>query len=295
MDKRTEFRAMNDRKLETYADMAGMTIYRDKNNRITHLSYKDYSFGDPDDGWREREELFGTDPDEERLSDKTCDRYFIDYWKVMGGPYRHNGSHYKTQEDLENEIKWLETRAGRLAEADRLKKEAAEAERMEKRRLEERRRRQKAQEATKRRVARKEEHARIKAAEWKRQHPNYGPPTPPPAPSRRETDPFAFDRQWPVSARERFVPPRPTPTEQKVIERQYQETEARRMRQKEAMDTGTGFSTPQQPGSAGVITWSDPLITDVRLVRLVLGADRGSREMTVEEQADYWYWKARGK
>jgi len=89
MDKRAEFRVMNTRKLETYVDMAGMTIYRDRRNKITDISYVDYSYGDPREAWREREELFGQDPDDERLPDKTCDRYCYDYWNVMGGPYRY--------------------------------------------------------------------------------------------------------------------------------------------------------------------------------------------------------------
>lgn len=80
---------MNTMKLETYVDMAGMTIYRDRRNKITDISYVDYSYGDPREAWREREELFRPEPDEERLPDKTRDRYFGDYWNVMGGPYRY--------------------------------------------------------------------------------------------------------------------------------------------------------------------------------------------------------------
>lgn len=47
-----------------------------------------------------------------------------------------------------------------------------------------------------------------------------------------------------------------------------------------------------------VVVWSDPSINDVSLVRVVLGpwaGQEGQRELTTEEQADYWYWKARGK
>jgi hypothetical protein len=86
-----------------------------------------------------------------------------------------------------------------------------------------------------------------------------------------------------------------SPTEQDAIDEQYRKTLARRERQKVAMDSGMAFSTPQRGYGAGIITWPDPDITDVRLVRLVLGPDRGSREMTEEEKSDYWHWKARGK
>ena len=283
MDKRTEFRFNHDRKLETYADMAGMTIYPNESNHVTDLLYEDYSFGDPVEPWRLREELFGLDPDEERLSDKTCDRYFIDYWKVMGGPYRHCGSNYKTQKDLENEIKEKEARNDKRAEAARLKKEAADAKAL-KQRLEfiawDRERREQ------RRVAKAErakEKLRERAREWNaiQTVQATGRKPRPPITSLTPNEIRALRRQ-----------PRPFAD---VRDRRYNAAIARRTRQKEAMDTGAMFSTSQQPGSAGVITWGDPLITDVRLVRLVLSADRWSREMTADEESDYWYWKARGK
>ena len=77
-------------------------------------------------------------------------------------------------------------------------------------------------------------------------------------------------------------------------ERQYQETVARRLRQKEAMDSGREFSSPQR---SYMVTWEDPRITDVKLVRVVLWphATESTRMMTAAEEADYWYWKARGK
>ncbi len=283
MDKRTEFRFNHDRKLETYADMAGMTIYRNERNHITALLYEDYSFGDPVEAWRLRKELFWSDPNEERLSDKTCDRYFIDYWKVMGGPYRQGGSNYKTQKDLENEIKEKETRNDKRAEAARLKKEAADAKAL-KQRLEfiawDRERREQ------RRVAkakRAKEKARERAREWDaiQTFQATGRKPQPPITSLTPNEIRALRRQ-----------PRPFAD---VRDGQYNAAITRRMRQKEAMDTGAMFSTSQQPGSAGVITWNDPLITDVRLVRLVLSAERGTREMTTNEESDYWYWKARGK
>jgi len=298
MDKRTKFREMNTRKLKTYADMAGMTIYRDRNGRITELSYEDYSFGDPDEAWREREELFGSDPDEERLPDKTCDRYFIDYWKAMGGPYRLDGGHYKTKEDIENEIEEKKAKAGRRAEAARLKAEAKEAEALKRRQMEfiewDRKQREKKRKIAK---AKAEEKERIAAAEWKRHHRPLPPPIMPPAPSRREADPFAFDMYLPVQAR---YAPRPPHAEQEARDRQYQETLARRLRQKEAMDSGREFSSmcrPSSPQWSYMVTWEDPGITDIKLVRVVLGPyDTGStRTMTAEEEADYWYWKARGK
>ena len=68
---------------------------------------------------------------------------------------------------------------------------------------------------------------------------------------------------------------------------------ARRARQKAVLDSGRKYFL-SSPGS-GVVRWQDESITDIALVRLVLGPVHGNRDMTPEEQADYWYWKARGK
>ena len=239
MDKRAEFRFNHDRKLETYADMAGMTIYRNERNHITALLYEDYSFGDPVEVWRLRKELFRSDPDEERLSDKTCERYFIDYWKVMGGPYRHGGSNYKTQKDLENEIKGKETRNDKRAEAARLKKEAADAKAL-KQRLEfiawDRERREQ------RRVAKAErakEKGRERAREWDaiQTFQATGRKPRPPITSLTLKEMRALRRQ-----------PRPSAD---IRDGQYNAAIARRMRQKRGDGDGSdvfNFATAGQRG-----------------------------------------------
>ncbi len=273
---------MNTRKLETYVDMAGMTIYRDVRNKITDISYVDYSFGDPREAWREREELFRPDPDEVRLPDKTCDRYFADYWKLMGGPYRYDRCNYRTQKDLENEIKEKETRKNKRVEAAWLKKEAADAKAL-KQRLEfiawdrEKREQRRVAEAE-----RAKEKVRERTRYWDaiQTFQTTGRKPQPPITSLTLKEIKALRRQ-------------PLPSAD-VRDEQYNAAIVRRMRQKEAMDAGAEFSTKQR-GDSGVITWKDPHITDVRMVRLVLGIDRRSREMTAEEESDYWYWKARGK
>jgi flagellar biosynthesis GTPase FlhF len=176
---------------------------------------------------------------------------------------------YKTQKDLDEIAERIAKALNREGRAQ-LKAEATEAERQKRRRESERRdserRKYNERVAWERRVARKEEQARIKAAERMRQRPNYGPPQ------------------------------RPTPAEQ-AAERTRDETIARRMRQKEAMDAGKEFSITQD-GRTIIVTWDDRRITDERLVRLVLSAEgwgAPSRKMTEEEEQDYWYWKARGR
>jgi ATPase subunit of ABC transporter with duplicated ATPase domains len=193
----------------------------------------------------------------------------MDYWRLVGGPHRYSAASYKTQKDLDEIAERIAKALNREGRAQ-LKAEATEAERQKRRRESERRdserRKYNERVAWERRVARKEEQARIKAAERMRQRPNYGPPQ------------------------------RPTPAEQ-AAERTRDETIARRMRQKEAMDAGKEFSITQD-GRTIIVTWDDRRITDERLVRLVLSAEgwgAPSRKMTEEEEQDYWYWKARGR
>lgn len=62
----------------------------------------------------------------------------------------------------------------------------------------------------------------------------------------------------------------------------------RRQRQADAMRKNWEFSAPQ---CGGTVSWDNPFIQDIRLVRLVLGATRGDRKMTAEEEADYWHWE----
>jgi hypothetical protein len=283
MDKWAEYRFLNKRKLESYVDMAGMTVYRDEDNRITGIRYKDYSFGDPEEEWRARcDELGFPDPDEIRLPLLTKNRYCLDYWRTMGGPYRHEPLRLQAEaEKIKSPTKAEKTlvrdaRRYKAGLAKRAKQDAAEEKRVQ---------HEKNQVATIRRAQDNKkteeissERARILARNFILQSQGRAPQ--PPITSLTEKEISELQGKLPRNINA-------------TMDMQHQEMVARRMRQGFAMDSGAAFSTPQKPCSSSVITWSDPHITNMRLARLVLGPDRGSREMTAEEESDYWYHLAR--
>lgn len=276
MDKRAESRFRSDLKLETYADMAGMTVYRNSNNKIARISYEDYSFGDPDEEWRRREELFPSDPDEERLPDQTHNRYFMFYHWTVGGKY-------KTQTDIDLEIATKEEKT-RIKEGRAQQKEEAKAAEELKRRKELIARDKAKREAVEQRRLAKKTNVptrKKRAAHSKMMYE-----------ARKESDRLRnLDEARRLAAKA-------DEARQRVEAKEYLRTTSRRARQKEAMDNGRQFSSPQDGLGASVITWSDPLIADVRLVRVVLASVKGGayqRPMTPEEESDYWYWKNRCK
>jgi hypothetical protein len=263
MDKRF----LSDRKLETYADMAGMTVYRNSNNKIVSILYEDYSFGDPDEEWQKREELFPSDPDEERLPDKTHNRYFMFYHWTVGGEY-------KTQADIDLEIATKEKKARSKEGRAHLKAEEKAAEELKRRKELIARDKAKREAAEQRRLVKK-------ANAWTKE--------------KRAAHSKEYHRLRNLDEARRLAS-KAEEARQRVEAKEYLGTISRRARQKEAMDNGRQFSSPQDGLGAGIVTWSDPLITDVRLVRLVLASVKSyvyKRSMTPEEESDYWYWKAR--
>lgn len=228
-------------------------------------------------------------PDDRRLQMRSNDRYAMFYY-AAGCP-RYNGSDYRTQADLDREREAAEALIPKVIVEIKGNLKWTQEEALQY--LEE-----------KSKVKSKPEPEKSKARpEWKEKTideiyyatmAKAGGELPKPKPAEEAR---FYEGRWESLAerRDRAAKERLRKQEEERQAQQYRKIIARRARQKAAMDSGAGFSTPQQPCSAGVITWIDPLITDVRLVRLVLGADRGSREMTAEEEADYWYWKARGK
>lgn len=254
--------------------------------------------------------------DNRRLPDNSMDRYCFE---TRIGCERFNSGTYKTQADLDREreaaealipkviveikgnLKWTFDEALEYLMEKAKRKGKQPSEWLEKKEDEEQQKEQREFGQLQKEVRKIKDEAATKKCKQQRKEKTIeeiyyatmakaGKELPKPKPAKAEEEARFYEGR-----RDSLAERRNREREEKQREDKYRETLARRLRQKDAMDSGAEFSTRQQPYSAGVITWSDPLITDVRLVRLVLGADRGSREMTADEQSDYWYWKARGK
>lgn len=287
---RTDWLFRNERKLETYAEMVGMTIYRDQYDRIEDILYEDYSYEDS--------------LDHDRLPDRTKDRYYLEYWMVCGGPYRHrpckDDALWLQDENLRKGCDPAEIRAFEQAVA--AKKEKEEARRkleaiLEVELAKRRRERSKIKEAEQRKATQKR-HAELRRKEaWKREQEK--------AASLNRIlanieNRFAKRQAWnDLNKSKREHERLQCETEKRCqIDEEYQKTLARRKRQKAAIESGQEYSTPTHL-IGQVVTWSSQRITDIKIVRLVLDYPPPgvtyphTREMTEAEVADYWYWKAR--
>jgi hypothetical protein len=121
MDKRNLYRMKHELRLETYVKMAGMTIYRnEQTNQIADIIYDDFSYGDPKEAWDKRREKVYPYPEEEQLADKTCDRYYLEYYDKYPCE-RYSNAWYKTDESIANELKERAEKEDERAEKSRLK------------------------------------------------------------------------------------------------------------------------------------------------------------------------------